>query len=356
MFDKLDGIEQRYLELGARLGEQAIINDREKFVALSRERAELEPIVGEYLAHRKLREDLQGAREIINAGEDRELVDLAREELSALEKALEECTQRLKVLLIPPDPMDEKNIVLEIRAGTGGEEASLFAADLFRMYAHYAEGARWKVEVLNESLSDTGGYKEIVMLVSGRRVYSRLKYESGVHRVQRVPSTEAQGRIHTSAVTVAVLPELDEVEVAVEAKDLKIDTYRASGAGGQHVNRTDSAVRITHLPTGIVVAMQDERSQLQNRAKAMKVLRARLYEQFQGAQESRLAADRKSQVGTGDRSERIRTYNFPQNRLTDHRVGLTLYKLDRIIEGDLDELFDAVHVWFQAEAIKSAGL
>ncbi|MBM4371467.1 MAG: peptide chain release factor 1, partial [Deltaproteobacteria bacterium] len=300
--------------------------------------------------------DQIGENEALLEDRDAGIREMAAEELAGLRARRTAGEQELRVLLLPKDPRDEKNIILEIRAGTGGEEAALFAADLFRMYTRYAERRRWKVELLSAHETGLGGYKEIVVLISGDRVYSRLKYESGVHRVQRVPETEAQGRIHTSAVTVAVLPEAEEVDVEINESDLRIDVYRSSGAGGQHVNTTDSAVRITHLPTGVVVACQDERSQHKNKAKAMKVLRARLLEARTAAQEAEMASDRRSQVGTGDRSERIRTYNFPQNRLTDHRVGLTLYKLDILMEGEaLDQVLDPVHTFFQAEALKQAG-
>ena len=355
MYAKLDEFEKRYDELEQLLSSAEVLNDRERFKAVSKERADLEDVVVQYRAHKKLDQERQDNRELL-AGDDRDLAELAKEELARLEAELAASSERLKVLLIPKDPNDEKNVLVEVRAGTGGDEAALFAADVFRMYARYAETRRWKLEILSQSETEGGGFKEIVALISGQRVYSRLKWESGVHRVQRVPVTEAQGRIHTSACTVAVLPEMEDVDVEILEKDLRIDTYRSGGAGGQHVNRTDSAVRLTHLPTGVVVACQDERSQVQNRAKAMKILRARLYDLYATEQSSKLAADRKSQVGTGDRSERIRTYNFPQNRLTDHRAGLTLYKLELIVQGDLDELLDAVQIHFQAEAVKNAGL
>jgi peptide chain release factor 1 len=355
MYSKLNGFEKRYEELDAWLSTPEVLNDRERFKALSKERSDLEDVVVQYRKHRSLEQERQDNREMLE-GDDRDLAALAKEELERLDAELAVSSEQLKLLLVPKDPLDEKNIVLEVRAGTGGEEAALFAADIFRMYARYAETRRWKLEILSQSETEGGGLKEIVALVSGQRVYSRLKWESGVHRVQRVPSTEAQGRIHTSACTVAVLPEVEDVEVEINEKDLRIDTYRSSGAGGQHINKTDSAVRLTHGPTGLVVACQDERSQLQNKAKAMKILRARLYDLYQTEQIQKHAAERKSQVGTGDRSERIRTYNFPQNRLTDHRVGLTLYKLELVIQGDLDEMLDAVQLHFQAEAVKNAGL
>jgi peptide chain release factor 1 len=281
--------------------------------------------------------------------------ELAKAELQTLKERLANIEEELKILLLPKDPRDEKNIFLEIRAGTGGEEAALFAAALFRMYAKYAEMSRWRVEVMNQNPTGLGGFKEIIALVEGKRVYSRLKYESGVHRVQRIPVTESSGRIHTSTVTVAVLPEADEVEVEINPNDLRIDVYRSSGPGGQSVNTTDSAVRITHLPTGMVVTCQDEKSQHKNKAKALKVLRARLLDQLMEEQRSEISEERKNQVGSGDRSERVRTYNFPQNRVTDHRLGLTLHRLDGILEGDLSELIDALNTHFQAEALKSRG-
>jgi peptide chain release factor 1 len=276
---------------------------------------------------------------------------MARAELPELERRQEELTQRLRTLLLPKDPNDEKNVILEIRAGTGGEEAALFAGALFRMYSRYADAKRWRVEVMSASESDAGGFKEVIAMISGQRVYSRLKYESGAHRVQRVPETEAQGRIHTSACTVAVLPEAEDVDVDIDPSDLRIDVYRASGAGGQHVNKTESAIRITHVPTGVVVTCQDEKSQHKNKAKAMKILKSRILDSMIAEQQARTAADRKSQVGSGDRSERIRTYNFPQGRCTDHRIGLTLYRLDGIMQGDLDEIVDALTTHSQADVL-----
>jgi peptide chain release factor 1 len=356
MFSKLEDISHRFEELDALLGEPDVIQNRERFIAVSKERGGIEDVVLEYRRYAACESELKGNQEIIAEGEDKELVAMAREEIARLDGELAESADRLKILLIPKDPLDEKNIVLEVRAGTGGDEAALFAATLFRMYTRYAESRRWKLEILSQNGTEGGGLKEIVALITGARVYSRLKYESGVHRVQRVPTTESQGRIHTSAVTVAILPEVDEVDVEIETKDLRIDTYRASGAGGQHINKTDSAVRITHLPTGVVSACQDERSQLQNRVKAMKILRARLHDIVLQKRDAKLAAERKDQVGSGDRSQRIRTYNFPQNRITDHRIGLTLYKLETFIEGEMTDVIDALQVHFQAEAIKNEGL
>jgi peptide chain release factor 1 len=321
---------------------------------LARERAEISKLVESYRLYKKVDEEIQESRALLLES-DEEMRELAKSELLALKERQSALEQEIRVLLLPKDPRDQKNIFLEIRAGTGGEEAALFAADLFRMYAKYAEMNRWRVEVMSQNPTGLGGFKEIIALIEGKGVYSRLKYESGVHRVQRVPATEASGRIHTSAVTVAVLPEADEVEVEINPNDLRIDVYRSSGPGGQSVNTTDSAVRITHLPTGMVVTCQDEKSQHKNKAKALKVLRARLLDQLIEERRSEISEERKSQVGSGDRSERVRTYNFPQNRLTDHRLGLTLYRLDGILEGDLGEVIDALNTHFQAEALQSRG-
>lgn len=352
MFEKLRVIEEKYEELTNRLSDPQIIADHEKYMQLSKEQSELQPIVQKYRQYKGLIKNLKEAEELCKSG-DAELKELAEEEIENIKEKLPAIEKELKLLLLPRDPRDEKNVILEIRAGTGGEEAALFAADLFRMYSRYAERKNWKVEFIDSSPTGLGGFKEIVVSIQGRRAYSRLKYESGVHRVQRVPVTETSGRIHTSAATVAVLPEVEDIDIRIDEKDLKIDTYRASGAGGQHVNKVSSAVRITHLPTGIVVQCQDERSQHKNREKAMRVLRARLYEIRMSEQEKEISETRRSQIGSGDRSERIRTYNFPQNRVTDHRIGLTLKKLDQVIEGDLDELIDALITHFQAEALKN---
>jgi len=329
----------------------------ETFVALSREYAELSPVVEGVLAWNGARDELAGLEALIaDAATDTEMRELAHEERSEVQARLEDLENKLLILLAPKDEADRKNAILEVRAGTGGDEAALFAGDLFRMYQNYAAAHRWKVEVLSESESEAGGYKEIVASVSGQNVFSRLKYESGVHRVQRVPETEAQGRIHTSAATVAVLPEAQEVDIHVDEKDLRVDTYRSQGAGGQHVNTTDSAIRITHVPSGVVVQCQDEKSQHKNRAKAMMMLRAKLYDTERQNQDRARAADRKGQIGSGDRSERIRTYNFPQGRVTDHRINLTLYKLDRVITGeDLDDLIDPLVAHDQAERLAAMG-
>jgi peptide chain release factor 1 len=351
---KLDQIEKHFEELTAQMADPAVISDGEQYRKISKAHSDLSEIVTKY------REYKQGASQLIEARamlteSDSDMAELATLEIERLEPELAQIEQDLKVLLLPKDPNDEKDVVLEIRAGTGGDEASLFAAEIFRMYTRYAETQRWKVEVTSSSESSVGGLKEVLALISGNKVYSRLKYESGVHRVQRVPATEQQGRVHTSAVTVAVLPEADEVEVKVEEKDIRIDTFCSSGPGGQSVNTTYSAVRITHLPTGVIVSCQDEKSQIKNRAKAMRVLRSRLYEIELEKQQAAIGAERKSMVGTGDRSEKIRTYNFPQNRLTDHRIGLTIHQLDLVMDGKLDAIFDALTSYYQAEKLQKEG-
>lgn len=337
MFENLQVFENRYEELNLKLYDPSTAADRELYTKLMKEHAEITPIVEKYRIYKNAQKNLAEAKELL---EDKEMKEIALEEMAEAKKTIEETEEELKVLLLPKDPNDDKNVIVEIRGGTGGEEAALFAAVLFRMYSYYAEKHGWSLEVVGVNETELGGFKEISFTIDGQGAYSRLKFESGVHRVQRVPETETQGRIHTSAATVAVLPEAEEVELNIDPKDLKIDTYRSSGAGGQHINKTSSAIRITHLPTGTVVECQDERSQFKNRDKAMRVLRARLLDAKISAQNNEIASERKSQVGSGDRSERIRTYNYPQSRVTDHRIGLTLYKLDDILNGNLDELID----------------
>jgi peptide chain release factor 1 len=354
MLEKLAEVEKRYEQLEQLLADPGLLSQQREYSKVAKERAELEEIVSCYREWKKIEQEIQGNRELLEE-KDHAIRDLAKEELSVLREQKEKLESRLKVLILPKDRNDSKNVILEIRAGTGGEEAALFAASLFRMYSRYAESQRWRVEVMNSNPTGLGGFKEIILLIEGRGVYSRLKFEGGVHRVQRVPVTEGSGRIHTSAVTVAVLPEADEVEIQIDPKELRIDVFRSSGPGGQSVNTTDSAVRLTHIPTGLVVSCQDEKSQHKNKAKGLKILRARLLEKKQEQQQSEIAATRKLMVGSGDRSERIRTYNFPQGRITDHRINFTLYKLDRVMEGELGELFDALITYYQAEALKATG-
>ncbi len=351
MFGKIKGIEDRYDELERDLGRPEVIHDQRLYQKYVKEHSLLAPIITSFRKYRSVRDEIEGSRSLLD-DPDPEMRKLAKDEIETLRSNLTHLEGELKVLLLPKDPNDGKNILLEIRAGTGGEEAALFAADLFRMYSRYAELRGWRTEILSQNITGIGGFKEIVVLIEGQMVYSRLKYESGVHRVQRVPETEAQGRIHTSAVTVAVLPEAEDIDVEIGPDDLRIDMFRASGHGGQHVNTTDSAVRITHLPTGLVVTCQDEKSQHKNKAKAMKVLRSRLLDLQQAEQHSRISEERKNMVGSGDRSERIRTYNFPQGRITDHRIGLTLYKLEDVLQGQLNQVIDPVTTYFQAEALK----
>jgi len=351
MLDKLQMIEVKYEELNRLLSDPKVLSTPGDFQKYSREHAELQPIVEKIIGYRKLLDDLQSTEELLGGG-DAEIKELAKAELDDLKKRRPLLEDELKLMLLPADPRDAKSVILEIRAGTGGEEAALFGANLLRMYTKYAESKRWKVEVISMNTTGIGGIKEVVASIEGKGAYSRLKYESGVHRVQRVPSTEASGRIHTSAATVAVLPEAEEVDIRIDQKDLRIDTFCSSGAGGQSVNTTYSAVRIVHIPTGVVVQCQDERSQTKNKDKAMKVLRARLYEMEIEEKEKERAQARKSQVGSGDRSERIRTYNFPQNRVTDHRTGLTLHKLEQVLEGNLDEMVDNLTTQFNAERLK----
>lgn len=341
MFSNLEDVVDRFREVEGLLSDPAIISDQKRYRELAKEHADLTEVVTVYNNYKQVCNEIEGNRELLQES-DPEMKELAKAELPELEEQQADLEEQLRLLLIPKDPNDEKNIILEIRAGTGGDEAALFAADLFRMYARYAERNRWKVEVMSTSETSGGGFKEVIALISGERVYSRLKFESGTHRVQRVPDTETQGRIHTSACTVAVLPEVEDVDIVINPADLRIDLYRASGAGGQHVNKTESAVRLTHIPTGVVVSCQDGKSQHKNKAQALKVLKSRIYDQMLAEQHAEMAADRKDQVGSGDRSERIRTYNYPQGRCTDHRIGLTLYKLDAIMHGDVDEIIDAL--------------
>jgi peptide chain release factor 1 len=349
MIDRLQQMEHRFDELADQLSQPELASDHEKYQKTARELSELEAPVEKFRELKQVRLGLAEARAMLA---DADMRPMAEEEIAALEPREPQLEEELKLLLLPKDPNDEKNVILEIRAGTGGDEASLFATEIFRMYTRFAEQHRWKVEVLSLSESGVGGYKEVIAIIEGARVYSQLKWESGVHRVQRVPATETQGRVHTSAVTVAVLPEAEEVDIKIEAKDIRIDTFCSSGPGGQSVNTTYSAVRITHIPTNTVVSCQDEKSQIKNREKGMRVLRSRLYEMEMDKQQAALAKERKQQVGTGDRSEKIRTYNFPQNRVTDHRIGLTLHQLDLVMEGRLQPIVDALIAYFQAEQLK----
>ena len=354
MLEKLAFIEQRYQELSEKINDPEVIADQEQWQKLMREHADITPIVEKYREYKREDEALREAEEILAEESDTELRQMAQQQIEESKAAVERISEELKILLLPKDPNDDKNVIIEIRAGAGGDEAALFAATLFRMYTMYAEAKRWKVDILNSNETDIGGFKEISFSIEGHGAYSRFKFESGVHRVQRIPATESGGRIHTSTVTVAVLPEVEEVEVDINPNDLRIDVFRAGGPGGQCVNTTDSAVRITHLPTGIVVSCQDEKSQHKNKDKAMKILRSRVYEIVQEQQNAEIAAERKSQVGTGDRSERIRTYNYPQGRVTDHRIGLTLHRLDAVLTGDLDEIMDALITEDQSLKLKNA--
>jgi len=352
MFDKIAELERRFEELESLLSDPVVLGNQPEFRRLSKEHAGLSELVAAFREYKKILVDMEDNRELLKEP-DQEMREMAQAELLSLEDRRATLESEIKLLLLPKDPNDDKSVVLEIRAGTGGDESALFAGDLFRMYSRFAELNRWRVEVISASESEKGGFKEVVALVEGSGVFARLKYESGTHRVQRVPETEAQGRIHTSACTVAVLPEAEDVDIDINPSDLKIDVYRSSGAGGQHVNTTDSAVRITHLPTGTVVACQEERSQIKNRAKAMKVLKSRILDAMVMENNAKMAADRKSQVGSGDRSERIRTYNYPQGRMTDHRIGLTLYRLDAIMAGDIAEIADALRAHYQMEALQA---
>ncbi|MEG1003609.1 peptide chain release factor 1 [Clostridium sp.] len=355
LLDKLAFIENKYDELSVKISDPSIMANQNEWRKLCKEHADLEIIVAAYKEYKKVIEELQDNKEMLEIESDREMKEMLHEDINALKDREDELEKEIQILLLPKDPNDDKNVFVEIRAGAGGDEAALFAANLFRMYTRYAENNRWKVELMSTNETGIGGFKEVVFMIKGSGAYSKLKYESGVHRVQRVPDTESSGRIHTSTATVAVLPEVDDVEVEINDKDIKFDVFRASGNGGQCVNTTDSAVRLTHLPTGIVISCQDEKSQLKNKDKAMKVLRSRLFDLAEAERAAGIAEDRKSQVGTGDRSERIRTYNYPQGRMTDHRIGLTLYKLESFLDGDIDEVINALITADQAEKMKQMG-
>ncbi|MBU5676573.1 peptide chain release factor 1 [Alkaliphilus sp. MSJ-5] len=356
MLDKLAFLEEKYEDLSEKIGDPEIINDQNQWKRLVKEHSDLEEIVIKYREYKAAEEGLQGAKEILRDKEaDDELKEMAKMEISDLEDQIQVLEDELKILLLPKDPNDDKDVIVEIRAGAGGDEAGLFAADLFRMYTRYAESVGWKVEMMSANDTGVGGYKEVIFMIKGHGAYSKLKYESGVHRVQRIPSTESGGRIHTSTITVAVLPEVDDVDFELNMNDIRVDVFRSSGNGGQSVNTTDSAVRVTHIPTGAVVSCQDEKSQLKNKEKALKILRARLLDILIQEQQAEIAQNRKSQVGTGDRSERIRTYNFPQGRITDHRINLTIYKLDSFLNGDIEEMIDALITTDQAERMQEAG-
>lgn len=354
MLEKLAFIEKKYDELNQRIMDPNLVNDLDEYQSVMKEHSDIEPIVFKYKEYTNVLEELEGARELLHEKLEDEMKEMVKEEVKELEEAKEELEEEIKFLLIPKDPNDHKNVIVEIRAGAGGDEAALFAGVLFRMYSRYAERNNWKVELMNSSEIGIGGFKEIVFMIKGKGAFSRLKYESGVHRVQRVPETESSGRIHTSTATVAVLPEAEDVDVDIKSNDLKIDTYRASGAGGQHVNTTDSAIRITHIPTGIVVSCQDEKSQTKNKAQAMKIIKTRVYDKFLSDQQSEIAQERKGQIGTGDRSERIRTYNYPQGRITDHRINLTVHKFSDVLDGELDEIIDPLVTTDQAEKLQES--
>lgn len=353
MFDRLQAVEDRYEKLNELLSDPEIVNDPKKLREYSKEQSDLQETVQVYREYKEVRKQLRDAKSLLSEKLDPEMKDMVKEEIHELESKIPEYEERMKILLLPKDPNDEKNVIVEIRGAAGGDEAALFAGDLYRMYTRYAESQGWKIDVIEANVTGIGGYKEIVFMVNGKGAYSKLKFENGAHRVQRVPETESGGRIHTSTATVAVLPEAEEVEVDINEKDIRVDTFASSGPGGQSVNTTMSAVRLTHIPTGIVVSCQDEKSQIKNKEKAMKVLRARIYDKFQQEAQAEYDANRKSAVGTGDRSERIRTYNFPQNRVTDHRIGLTIQKLDQVLDGKLDEIIDALILEDQSKKLES---
>ncbi|MBO8441515.1 MAG: peptide chain release factor 1 [Firmicutes bacterium] len=352
MFNKLDSVLDRYEELNELLSDPEVINDTDRFMKLSKEEGNLREIVSKYRQYKKISQELSDDNDLLHSDLDEELEALTKDEIKDLTKKLEQLDQELTVLMLPKDPNDDKNIIMEIHGAAGGDEASLFAADLFNMYSKYAEKHGWKVQIIDENDTEVGGFKEIVLMISGDKVYSKLKFENGAHRVQRVPVTESAGRVHTSTATVGVMPEYEDVDIDIDPKDVRVDVFRSSGAGGQHINKTSSAVRMTHLPTGIVVSMQDQRSQQQNRAKAMEILKQRVYDYYAQAEQDEYNEQRKSAVGTGDRSERIRTYNFPQNRITDHRINLTLNKLDKVLNGELDEIIDALILDEQAKKMQ----
>ena len=355
MFDRLNELETKFAELSEQISDAEVIADNARWRVLMKEHSDLTPVMDAYRQHKSLSESIEEAKELLNESSDEDLRQLAKDELKEAQAEIEKVAEELKVLLLPKDPNDDKNVIVEIRGGAGGDEAALFAYNLYRMYGYYAEKRRWKTEIMSVNENEIGGFKEVVFMIQGKGAYSRLKYESGVHRVQRVPETESQGRIHTSTVTVAVLPEAEDVDVNLDMNDVRVDVYRSSGNGGQSVNTTDSAVRVTHVPTGLVVACQDEKSQLKNKDKALKILRTKLYDMELEKQQSQLSAERRSQVGTGDRSERIRTYNYPQSRVTDHRIGLTLHRLDAVLAGDLDEILDTCITHDQAKKLQGEG-
>lgn len=352
MFEQLDGLLDRYAELQELMSDPEVINDTSRYMELSKEEAGLREIVGKYTRLKAVLSEIEESEEILRESNDAEMEELAKADLDELQAEKETLEQAIKILMLPTDPNDEKNIIMEIRGAAGGDEASLFAGDLLNMYQRYAESQNWQTEIIDETATEVGGFKEVAMMITGKNVYSKLKYENGAHRVQRIPKTESQGRVHTSTATVAVMPEYDGVDVQLDPKDIRTDVYRASGAGGQHINKTSSAVRMTHIPTGIVVAMQDQRSQQQNRVKAMQILQSRVYDFYESQNQSEYDSSRKSAVGSGDRSERIRTYNYPQNRVTDHRIGLTLNKLDRIMNGELGDVIDALILFDQTEKLE----